>query len=197
VLVLAPTREVALQSCDVIERVAAALPAPAPSSAAFVGGLPTADDQKRLRRCGAALATRSCVDRQLTTQLRATPASAPPQGQRVGRGEKEARSPSSPAVCAGTLPTSSLTSRLVFAAPTRRTCHIVVGTPGRVCALASSGSLPLRTLRCLVLDEADQLLGDGFHSDVAWLHGSLPSRKQARPAMRGETKRPGRAPLGC
>lgn len=35
---------------QVIERVAAALPQPAPSAAVFVGGLPTADDEKRLRR---------------------------------------------------------------------------------------------------------------------------------------------------
>ncbi len=50
VLILAPTREVALQSADVVARIAAALPAPAPSCAVFVGGLPTSDDEKRLRR---------------------------------------------------------------------------------------------------------------------------------------------------
>lgn len=51
VLVLAPTREVALQSSDVIKRIAGGLPAPAPACVAFVGGLPTVEDQKRLRRC--------------------------------------------------------------------------------------------------------------------------------------------------
>jgi hypothetical protein len=35
---------------QVIERIAAALPQPSPSAAVFVGGLPTADDEKRLRR---------------------------------------------------------------------------------------------------------------------------------------------------
>lgn len=35
---------------QVIERVSAHLPQPAPSAAVFVGGLPTADDEKRLRR---------------------------------------------------------------------------------------------------------------------------------------------------
>jgi ATP-dependent RNA helicase DDX20 len=50
VLILAPTREVALQSSDVAQRIAAALPEPAPACVAFVGGLPTVEDQKRLRR---------------------------------------------------------------------------------------------------------------------------------------------------
>lgn len=50
-LVLAPTREVALQSADVVQRIACALPsASSPSCLAFVGGLPIAEDQKRLRR---------------------------------------------------------------------------------------------------------------------------------------------------
>lgn len=35
---------------QVIERISSALPQPSPSAAVFVGGLPTADDQKRLRR---------------------------------------------------------------------------------------------------------------------------------------------------
>lgn len=47
---LAPTREVALQSADVVQRIAAGLPTPIPAGAAFVGGLPIAEDQKRLRR---------------------------------------------------------------------------------------------------------------------------------------------------
>jgi len=50
VLILAPTREVALQISDVIQRVAAGLPAPAPVCVSFVGGLPTSEDEKRLRR---------------------------------------------------------------------------------------------------------------------------------------------------
>lgn len=55
-VVLAPTRELAVQSHQVLERIAAGLPTPAPRSAVFVGGLPTADDEKRLRRCVAAAA---------------------------------------------------------------------------------------------------------------------------------------------
>lgn len=47
---VAPTREVAIQSEQVIARIAAELPAPTPSSAVFVGGVPVVQDEKRLRR---------------------------------------------------------------------------------------------------------------------------------------------------
>lgn len=60
----------------------------------------------------------------------------------------------------------------------RRTCHIVVGTPGRLCALVSSGALLLGKLQAAVLDEADQLLSENFYGDVAWLLQQLPARKQ-------------------
>lgn len=53
-----------------------------------------------------------------------------------------------------------------------------------MCALLSSGSLPPRALRVLVLDEADSLLGEGFYADVAWVHGQLPTKKQARRRVR-------------
>jgi hypothetical protein len=49
-LIIAPARELALQSADVIQRIAQHLPQPAPTCAAFVGGLPQAADEKRLRR---------------------------------------------------------------------------------------------------------------------------------------------------
>jgi superfamily II DNA/RNA helicase len=54
----------------------------------------------------------------------------------------------------------------------------VVGTPGRLCALVSSGALLLGKLAAAVLDEADQLLSENFYADVAWLLQQLPSRKQ-------------------
>ncbi len=58
---------------------------------------------------------------------------------------------------------------------------MAVGTPGRLCALAESGALPLAAVRLLVLDEADQLwAADGFRSDVQWLAAALPRGKQAR-----------------
>jgi len=39
-------------------------------------------------------------------------------------------------------------------------------------------ALKARTLRALVLDEADQLMSDGFYTDIAWVHEQLPSKKQ-------------------
>lgn len=49
-LILAPTRELAIQSCDVLSKLASNLPQPALSAAVFVGGLPIIQDEKRLRR---------------------------------------------------------------------------------------------------------------------------------------------------
>jgi len=49
-LVLAPTREVALQAADVITEAAAGTRSPALSVATLIGGLPTAEDERILRR---------------------------------------------------------------------------------------------------------------------------------------------------
>jgi superfamily II DNA/RNA helicase len=49
-LVLAPTREVALQAADVITEVASGTPSPPLSVATLIGGLPTAEDERILRR---------------------------------------------------------------------------------------------------------------------------------------------------
>ena len=50
-LVLAPTREIALQTADVISTLARFLPPPGLKVGVFIGGLPVEDDQKALRRC--------------------------------------------------------------------------------------------------------------------------------------------------
>ena len=59
-----------------------------------------------------------------------------------------------------------------------RLVHIAVGTPGRLCSLLQSGTLPPRTISTLVLDEADTLLSEAFYSDVTWAYDQLPKRKQ-------------------
>ena len=48
---LAPTREIALQVADALVALGAGLPAPCLAVGAFVGGLPTEEDVRRLRRC--------------------------------------------------------------------------------------------------------------------------------------------------
>ena len=48
----------------------------------------------------------------------------------------------------------------------RRGVQVVVGTPGRVIDHLKKGTLKLDSLRCLVLDEADEMLRMGFIDDV-------------------------------
>ena len=50
VLVLAPTREIALQGSEAVGLAAAALPPPGLSCGTFIGGLPVEEDEKQLRR---------------------------------------------------------------------------------------------------------------------------------------------------
>ena len=59
-----------------------------------------------------------------------------------------------------------------------RGAHVVVGTPGRVMDHMRRGSLKLDCLRCLVLDEADEMLRMGFAEDVDWILESLPEKRQ-------------------
>ena len=56
--------------------------------------------------------------------------------------------------------------------------HVVVGTPGRVMDHMRRGSLNLAGLRCLVLDEADEMLRMGFIDDVRWILDQTPPRRQ-------------------
>lgn len=59
-----------------------------------------------------------------------------------------------------------------------RGVHIVVGTPGRVMDHMNRGSLKLQNLRCLVLDEADEMLRMGFAESVEWVLTQLPLERQ-------------------
>ncbi len=45
--------------------------------------------------------------------------------------------------------------------------HVVVGTPGRIMDHLERGSLKLKGLKTLVLDEADRMLDMGFFDDIA------------------------------
>ncbi|MCQ4165349.1 DEAD/DEAH box helicase [Tahibacter harae] len=62
----------------------------------------------------------------------------------------------------------------------RRGVQVVVGTPGRVIDHLERGTLDLSALRCLVLDEADEMLRMGFVDDVeAVLQKTPPTRQIA------------------
>jgi ATP-dependent RNA helicase DeaD len=60
----------------------------------------------------------------------------------------------------------------------RRGVHVVVGTPGRVVDHLGRGSLDLSQLRCLVLDEADEMLRMGFIDDVETVLKATPESRQ-------------------
>ncbi len=56
--------------------------------------------------------------------------------------------------------------------------HIVVGTPGRVLDHMRRGSLNVRTLRCIVLDEADRMLDMGFEDQMDEIFAAIPTNRQ-------------------
>lgn len=60
----------------------------------------------------------------------------------------------------------------------KRGVHVVVGTPGRVMDHMRRGTLNLGGLRCLVLDEADEMLRMGFIDDVDWILEQTPDQRQ-------------------
>jgi ATP-dependent RNA helicase DeaD len=60
----------------------------------------------------------------------------------------------------------------------KRGAHVVVGTPGRVMDHMRRGTLILKNLSVLVLDEADEMLRMGFIDDVEWILEQLPEKKQ-------------------
>lgn len=57
VLVLAPTREIALQASEAVALCAGALPPPGLACGSFIGGLRVDEDEKQLRRCALPILT--------------------------------------------------------------------------------------------------------------------------------------------
>lgn len=55
---------------------------------------------------------------------------------------------------------------------------VVVGTPGRLLDLAGQRKLNLKHVKCLVLDEADEMLDLGFLPDVEKIINMLPPKRQ-------------------
>ena len=56
----------------------------------------------------------------------------------------------------------------------RQKCHVVVGTPGRVFDHIEKGTLVLDEVKCLVLDEADEMLNMGFIDQVESIINRVP-----------------------
>ncbi len=60
----------------------------------------------------------------------------------------------------------------------KRGAQIIVGTPGRVMDHINRGTLVLKDLEALVLDEADEMLRMGFIDDVEWILKHTPESRQ-------------------
>ncbi len=60
----------------------------------------------------------------------------------------------------------------------QRGSHVIVGTPGRVMDHLRRGSLCVKSIRTLVLDEADEMLKMGFIDDVEWILEQIPNTHQ-------------------
>ena len=60
----------------------------------------------------------------------------------------------------------------------RRGAHVIVGTPGRTLDHLRRGSLDLGAVRFLVLDEADEMLDQGFAHDVEAILSRTPASRQ-------------------
>jgi ATP-independent RNA helicase DbpA len=56
--------------------------------------------------------------------------------------------------------------------------HIIVGTPGRIEEHVRRGSLVLKNLQMLVLDEADRMLDMGFQEELDAIIAQTPERRQ-------------------
>jgi len=56
--------------------------------------------------------------------------------------------------------------------------HVIVGTPGRIMDHLRRGTLNLKDIKALVLDEADEMLKMGFLEDVEWILEQAPSNRQ-------------------
>jgi ATP-dependent RNA helicase DeaD len=57
--------------------------------------------------------------------------------------------------------------------------HVITGTPGRILDHVGRGNLRFDHLKVLVLDEADELLSQGFWPDMKELHEQLPRDRQS------------------
>ena len=59
-----------------------------------------------------------------------------------------------------------------------RGCQIISGTPGRIYALIKKRVLNVKHIKAIVIDEADQILNQGFNQTIYDIFQYLPSQKQ-------------------
>ena len=56
--------------------------------------------------------------------------------------------------------------------------HILVATPGRLIDLIYDGVISLSEIKCLILDEADELLNEGFLEDIEFIMSCIINKHQ-------------------
>ena len=56
--------------------------------------------------------------------------------------------------------------------------ELLIATPGRLLELAAKNSVQLGSVACLVLDEAEKMLGEGFQEELEQLLALLPEKRQ-------------------
>jgi len=56
--------------------------------------------------------------------------------------------------------------------------HILVGTPGRIQDHLSKGTLTMKSIDTVVLDEADRMLDMGFYDDIVKIVSNIPPKRQ-------------------
>ena len=56
--------------------------------------------------------------------------------------------------------------------------HIVIGTPGRVLDMINKGALNTKNLKIMIIDEADEMLSEGFVDQIYKIFRSMPSTIQ-------------------
>ena len=60
----------------------------------------------------------------------------------------------------------------------KRGANIIIGTPGRIMDHIRRRTLKLQNIRCVILDEADEMLNMGFREDIESILSDIPEERQ-------------------
>jgi ATP-dependent RNA helicase DeaD len=60
----------------------------------------------------------------------------------------------------------------------KRATHVIVGTPGRIIDHLERRTISFEHVKCVVLDEADEMLNMGFREDIEMILSKIPGEKQ-------------------
>jgi len=69
-------------------------------------------------------------------------------------------------------------SKEIQVAKIKHKVHILVATPGRLIDLLYDGAVSLSNVKCVVLDEADELLKEGFLEDIEFIMSCMINKHQ-------------------